>query len=75
MRLSRLLAALLLPAAAAAQSTPRPLTLQDAIRMAQEQGPAAQVARSNRDAAHYRDDAVKARQLPQHNLRGDAMYQ
>jgi outer membrane protein TolC len=73
MRLSRLLAALLLPAAAAAQSPPRPLTLQDAIRMAQEQGPAAQVARSNRDAAHYRDDAFNARLLPQLYLRGDAM--
>lgn len=41
--------------------------------MAQEQGPAAQVARSNRDAAHYRDDAFNARLLPQLFLRGDAM--
>jgi outer membrane protein TolC len=73
MRLSPLLVALVLPAVAAAQSAPRTLTLQDAIRMAQEQGPAAQVARSNRDAAHYRDDAFNARLLPQLFLRGDAM--
>jgi outer membrane protein TolC len=73
MRLSRLLVALALPAAAAAQTAPHTLTLQDAIRMAQEQGPAAQVARSNRDAAHYRDDAFNARLLPQLYLQGDAM--
>jgi outer membrane protein TolC len=72
MRLSLLLAAFVLPAMAAGQSAPRALTLQDAIVMAQQQGPAAQVARSNRDAAHYRDDAFNARLLPQLFLQGEA---
>ena len=50
------------------------LTLQDAIDMAQQQGPAAQVARSTRDAARWRDDAFNARLLPQlflHGQRGE----
>jgi outer membrane protein TolC len=73
MRPSRLLAALVLPLAAHAQAATRPaLTLQDAIRRAQEQGPAAQVARSNRDAAHWRNDAFNSRLLPQLFLSGDA---
>ena len=73
MRPSRLLAALVLPLAAHAQAAARPaLTLQDAIRRAQEQGPAAQVARSNRDAAHWRNDAFNSRLLPQLFLSGDA---
>jgi outer membrane protein TolC len=65
-------AALTLAGAASAQGTPAALTLQDAIRMAQQQGPAAQVARSNRDAAHWRDRAFNARLLPQLFLTGDA---
>lgn len=72
MRLSSLVAALLLPATVAAQGAPRTLTLQDAILMAQQQGSAAQVARSNRDAAHYRDNAFNARLLPQLFLQGEA---
>ena len=60
------------PLAARAQGHASPLTLQDAIRRAQEQGPAAQVARSARDAARWRDDAFNARLLPQLVLSGDA---
>jgi len=48
------------------------LTLQDAIAMAQRQGPAAQMARSARDAARYRNDAFNSRLLPQLLLSGDA---
>jgi len=40
--------------------------------MAQAQGPAAQIARSSRDAARYRDDAFNSRLMPQLFLRGDA---
>ena len=72
MRLSHLLVALSFPAVAGAQSAPQTLTLQDAIRLAQQQGAAAQVARSSRDAAHARDDAFNARLLPQLYLQGDA---
>jgi outer membrane protein TolC len=46
------------------------LTLQDAIGMAQRQGPAAQIARSQRDAARWRDRAFNARLLPQLFMRG-----
>jgi len=68
-----LLASLLLPAVAHAQGASRPpLTLRDAIRMAQEQGPSAQIARSTRDAARWRDDAFNARLLPQLFLSGQA---
>jgi outer membrane protein TolC len=48
------------------------LTLQDAILRARQQGPAAQAARSTRDAARWRDEAFKARLLPQLVLSGDA---
>jgi outer membrane protein TolC len=73
MRASRLIALLCLPATAYAQTpAPTTLTLQDAILRAQQQGPAAQVARSARDAARYRDDAFNARLLPQLVLSGDA---
>jgi outer membrane protein TolC len=72
MRLSFLAVALLTAPAMRAQTSPRTLTLQDAIHMAQQQGPAAQVARSTRDAAHYQDDAFNARLLPQLFLTGDA---
>jgi outer membrane protein TolC len=72
MRLSLLVAALAVPAGAAGQGAPRTITLQDAILMAQQQGSAAQVARSNRDAARSRDDAFNARLLPQLFLQGRA---
>src|SRR5919112_4773667 len=75
MRASLLLALLLFPLAAAAHAqtgTTTTLTLQEAIERAQQQGPAAQVARSTRDAAHYRDNAFNARLLPQLFLNGDA---
>ena len=48
------------------------LTLQDAITRARLQGPAAQAARSTRDAARWRDEAFNARLLPQLVLQGDA---
>jgi len=63
-----LLLALILPLAASGQT----LTLQDAIRMAQQQGPSAQIARSTRDAAKWHDDAFNARLLPQLFLTGNA---
>ena len=71
MKTLRLLALALLPAAASAQGA-RTLTLQDAIQMAQQQGPLAQVARSTRDAARYRDDAFNSRLRPQLFLSGNA---
>jgi outer membrane protein TolC len=65
--------AIALPAMLGAQtSAPRTLTLQDAIAMAQQQGPLAQVARSTRDVARWRDKAFNARLLPQLFLQGDA---
>ena len=63
-----ILLASFLPLAAFGQA----LTLQDAIRMAQQQGPSAQIARSTRDAAKWRDDAFNARLLPQLFLTGNA---
>lgn len=51
---------------------PQTVTLQDAIAMAQHQGPSAQAARSSRDAARYRDRAFNARLLPQIALNGNA---
>jgi outer membrane protein TolC len=68
------LLAVLAPVALAAQQTqqPKSLTLEDAITMAQRQGPAAQMARSTRDAARARDHAFNARLLPQVTLGGNA---
>ena len=60
------------PARTRRRPPPTTLTLQDAIQRAQQQGPAAQVARSTRDAARCRDDAFNARLLPQLFLTGDA---
>src|SRR6267378_8477370 len=72
MRLIHVLIVLALPAALRSQDAPRTrLTLQDAIRMAHQQGPSAQIARSIRDAAHWRDDAFNARLLPQLQLSGN----
>ena len=53
-------------------TTATTLTLQDAIAMAQRRGPAAQAARSQRDAARYRNNAFNARLLPQLVLSGNA---
>jgi len=62
-----------IPAALLAQQQPPlTLTLQDAILRGQRQGPAAQIARSTRDAARARDDAFNARLLPQVFLNGNA---
>jgi outer membrane protein TolC len=75
MRSLHLLAALVVPAVLQAQSAPaaqQALTLQAAIQMAQHQGPAAQIARSVRDAASWRYDAFNARLLPQLFLSGNA---
>src|SRR3954465_11870646 len=68
MRIS-LLALIVCAAPLAAQ---QPLTLQDAILMAQKQGPSAQIARSVRDGARLRNDAFNAGLLPQVGLVGDA---
>jgi outer membrane protein TolC len=73
MRLHAVLVALVVPGLAHGQAASPPrLTLQDAIRMAQQQGPSAQVARSVRDAARWRDQAFNARLLPQLFLSGKA---
>jgi outer membrane protein TolC len=80
MRITRLIVAFALPIAVQGQNIApitiegqrQTLTLQDAIRMAQEQGQQAQVARSARDAAKYRDNAFNARLLPQLFLSGNA---
>jgi outer membrane protein TolC len=73
MRASLLIMLLLAPAGVHAQAaSPTTLTLQEAIQRAQQQGPAAQVARSARDAARYRDNAFNARLLPQLVLSGEA---
>jgi outer membrane protein TolC len=62
---------LLAPLALSAQQ-PKALTLEDAIGMAQHQGPLAQMARSTRDAARARDHAFNSRLLPQVMLGGNA---
>jgi outer membrane protein TolC len=65
-------AAILIGVSATAVEAQRTLSLQDAIAIAQRQGPAAQVARSVRDAARSRNDAFNASLLPQVMLVGDA---
>lgn len=70
MRIRATLGCVLLAAGTAGAQ--RTLTLQDAIAMAQRQGPQAQVARSVRDAARYSNDAFNAGLLPQVMLTGDA---
>jgi len=68
-----LLLALASPLVLHAQTpTSNALTLQEAIAMAQQQGPLAQVARSGRDVARWRDRAFNARLLPQLFLQGNA---
>lgn len=63
---------LALLACASGLAAQQPLTLQEAISMAQKQGPSAQVARSVRDAARARNDAFNAGLLPQVMLQGNA---
>ena len=70
MRISLPLLALLGCASTAAAQ--QPLSLQDAIGMAQKQGPSAQVARSIRDVARSQNDAFNAGLLPQVMLTGNA---
>ena len=61
------------PLGAQQPATPsKPLTLQEAIILAQRQGPAAEAARSARDAARWRDRAFNARLLPQFSFTGNA---
>lgn len=60
------------PAAAQTGTSASPMTLQDAIALAQHEGPAAQAARSQRDVARYRNNAFNARLLPQLVLSGNA---
>ena len=67
-----LFAFLALVACASGLAAQQPLTLQEAISMAQKQGPSAQVARSVRDAARARNDAFNAGLLPQVMLQGNA---
>ena len=57
---------------AGAVQAQKPLTLQDAIAMSQSQGASAQVARSVRDGARFRNDAFNARLLPQLFVNGNA---
>src|SRR5215831_16285350 len=70
-RVSFALLGLFTPLALSAQQ-PKALTLEDAIAMAQRQGPSAQMGRSTRDAARARDHAFNARLLPQLTLGGNA---
>ena len=48
----------------------QPITLPQAVALAQERGPQAQAARAARDAARYRTGAFTARLLPQLSLGG-----
>lgn len=66
------LAPFALPLHAQTTKSQQTLTLQEAIVMAQRQGPSAQVARSQRDAARWRDRAFNARLRPQLFLSGNA---
>ena len=67
-----LLVAALVPLGAQTGTPANPLTLQDAIGLAQQHGPSAEAARSQRDAARYRNNAFNARLLPQLVLSGNA---
>jgi outer membrane protein TolC len=61
------------PLAAQEPQTTHSLTLQEAIAMAQHQGPAAASARGTRDAARSRNDAFNASLLPQFVVSGNAV--
>jgi len=63
-------AVLALNLAAAPLMPQQTLTLQDAIRFAQEQGRDARAARASHEAARYRDQAFWRRLLPQLSLSG-----
>ena len=67
-----LFVALVLAPAALVSQQPRALTLEEAIDLAQRQGPLAQVARSTRDMMRWRDQAFNSRLLPQIYLSGNA---
>lgn len=58
------------PLAAASLSAQAPITLSQAIEMAQEQGHQARSARAALSASRFRDDAFSARLLPQISLGG-----
>ena len=66
------LAATFVAAAASAQQTTPLLTLQEVVARAQREGTSAQVARSVRDAARYRNNAFNQRLLPQLFVNGNA---
>ena len=57
-------------AAAPQAGAPAPLTLQEAIALAQEHGHTARAARAAHEAARYRDHAFRDRLLPQLSLAG-----
>jgi outer membrane protein TolC len=63
---------IILVLAATTAGAQQSISLQDAIALAQKQGPQAQIARSQRDAARYRNDSFNAGLLPQVRLVGDA---
>ncbi len=63
-------AALALVLAAAPLAAQEPLTLQEAIRLAQLNGRTARAARDAHDAARYRDQGFRQRLLPQLSLTG-----
>lgn len=76
-----LLAGLAVPALARAQqpaasrepsAASRTLTLEEAIKLSERQGLAAEAARSARDVARWRDQAFSARLFPQVRLAGNA---
>jgi outer membrane protein TolC len=64
------LTALLLLAAAVPSRAQQPLTLQQAIELAQKQGLQARAVADTRDAARWRDRAFNARLMPQLSLTG-----
>src|SRR5204863_6535924 len=68
MPLRTLVSCLVLAAAVLPLGAQQPLTLQDAIALAQERGLAAQAARAAREAGRYRHRAFRLRLLPQLSL-------
>src|SRR6266513_1963126 len=68
MPLSTLVSCLVLAAAVLPLGAQQPLTLQDAVALAQERGLAAQAARAAREAGRYRHRAFRLRLLPQLSL-------
>ena len=70
MRTSLIAATLLLASAAGAQQ--QPITLQEAVDLAQKQGYQAKAAVATRDAARAHDHAFGARLMPQVSIAGEA---